>query len=381
MTSAYTPNKHIEQPANGDAVGSWNVPVNADWAIIDLALGGNVGINAASAPATVNLSLAQYQPLYLNFTGTLTNNVIYRLPSGVGGQWVVYNDTLGAFTLTIASLGGGANVVIGTGVRTLIMSDGINVYLSSNTITPPAGPTTSIQYNNAGALAGSSNLTWNNSINQLAVAGTVAVSSALPIVTVASSAVGSWKSYVEFDYGLVSKWQVGVDVSASGANNFYFYDSVVGAVRFFIDPSGNVGINTVTPHAKLEVSSTSDANPIALVSGASNAVRLGTSAGAALVQGVTADGSTGYAPLSIGGTSLSFTIGAALAMSIDSNSNIYPVAAASTTMTNGFFYIPAAPGAPTGVPSAVGGHVPMYYDATNNQFYIYNAGWKKVALT
>jgi len=381
MTSAYTPNKNIEQPANGDAVGSWNVPVNADWAIIDLALGGNVGINATSAPATVNLTLAQYQPLYIIFTGTLTNNVIYRLPSGVGGQWVVYNGTSGAFTLTIASLGGGANVVIGAGVRTLIMSDGTNVYLSSNTITPPAGPTTSIQYNNAGALAGSSNLVWNNSINQLAVAGTVAVSSALPIVTVASAAVGSWKSYVEFDYGLVSKWQVGVDVSAVGANNFYFYDSVAGAVRFFIDPSGNAGINTVTPNAKLEVRSTSDANPIALVSGASNAVRLGTSAGAAVVQGVSADGTTSYQPLSIGGSTLTFTIGTTSAMAIDANTNIYPTASASTTMTNGFFYIPAAAGIPTGVPAAIGGHVPMYYDAANNQFYIYNAGWKKVALT
>lgn len=68
-------------------------------------------------------------------------------------------------------------------------------------------------------------------------------------------------------------------------------------------------------------------------------------------------------------------------LQVDANANIYPTKSASTTMTGGFFYIPAAPGAPTGVPSSVGGHLPMYFDATNNNFYIYNGAWKKVTLT
>lgn len=65
---------------------------------------------------------------------------------------------------------------------------------------------------------------------------------------------------------------------------------------------------------------------------------------------------------------------------IDSNGNIYG-ASGTTGMTNGFFYIPAAAGAPTGVPTAVAGRVPMYYDTTNNQFYVYNGAWKKVTLS
>ena len=55
-------------------------------------------------------------------------------------------------------------------------------------------------------------------------------------------------------------------------------------------------------------------------------------------------------------------------------------ASGTTTMTDGFFYIPAAAGAPTGVPTAISGRVPMYYDTTNNNFYVYNGGWKKVLL-
>jgi len=49
-------------------------------------------------------------------------------------------------------------------------------------------------------------------------------------------------------------------------------------------------------------------------------------------------------------------------------------------MTAGFYYIPSAAGAPSGTPTAITGHVPMYYDSTNNAFYIYNGAWKKVTL-
>jgi hypothetical protein len=54
--------------------------------------------------------------------------------------------------------------------------------------------------------------------------------------------------------------------------------------------------------------------------------------------------------------------------------------ALATTATDGFLYIPACAGIPTGVPTGYIGRVPLVYDSTNNNFYIYNGGWKKTSV-
>jgi hypothetical protein len=55
--------------------------------------------------------------------------------------------------------------------------------------------------------------------------------------------------------------------------------------------------------------------------------------------------------------------------------------ALATTATDGFFYVNACAGAPTGVPTAPpGGAKAMVYDTTNNKLWVYNGSWRGVVL-
>lgn len=50
--------------------------------------------------------------------------------------------------------------------------------------------------------------------------------------------------------------------------------------------------------------------------------------------------------------------------------------AVATNATDGFAYMTTCAGTPTGTPSTLTGLSPFVFDSSNNQFYIYNSGWK-----
>lgn len=156
--------------------------------------------------------------------------------------------------------------------------------------------------------------------------------------------------------GAPNVFGVATNTYTSLQHNFYGGD---GTTRLTIDASGNIlaggSLGFVANTARLYItgSSTSTDSGIVYRSGSPTA---------------TGD------HLSIqnsSGTSL---------FSVNSNGNTY-TSEGSTGMSNGFFYIPAAAGPPTAVPSTISGRVPMYYDSSNNRFYIYNGSWKQVALS
>jgi len=130
-------NKDLTLPANGEYVNTWNIPVNADLTIIDNALGGTTNLNATSG--SVTLTSAQYQPLILNVTGSISANVTYTIPSGVGGQWIIKNLTTGGYAVIIASGGGGSSATVVNGVVSTVVSDGTNCYIPSNANVPTGG--------------------------------------------------------------------------------------------------------------------------------------------------------------------------------------------------------------------------------------------------
>lgn len=102
---------------------NWSVPVNYDFGAIDLALGGSVSISVTSVVVSPqSMVLSQYQPMSIIFTGVLSANLAYALPSSVGGTWAVYNNTTGAFTLTMTTPAGSSlSVVIPNGGPYLVV--------------------------------------------------------------------------------------------------------------------------------------------------------------------------------------------------------------------------------------------------------------------
>jgi microcystin-dependent protein len=106
-----TANKGFEQPTLG-SIG-WGLPLNDDFGGIDAAFGSVTTLSVTGQTATpVVLTLPQYRNLTIKFEGVLTANVTFQLPAGVGGQWVMQRGTTGAFSITIASLGGGTSKIL-----------------------------------------------------------------------------------------------------------------------------------------------------------------------------------------------------------------------------------------------------------------------------
>ena len=94
---------------------NWSIPINYDLGAMDLALGGLVTISVTGLLVDQTMVLSQYQPMTIVFSGTLSASIKYSLPASVGGSWVVYNNTTGAFTLSMGSPTGPTTVVIPAG--------------------------------------------------------------------------------------------------------------------------------------------------------------------------------------------------------------------------------------------------------------------------
>jgi len=130
-----TVNKSLVEPTfnntsgtlpNGNAYTSWDSPVNYNMTTLDNALGSTSAISVTGVTTTQTLTLAQYQSLMLDFTGVLSNDVLYNVPAGVGGFWIISNSC------TVNH-----NVSIGYNVGTVVIPKGGQYLVFVDTTTSP----------------------------------------------------------------------------------------------------------------------------------------------------------------------------------------------------------------------------------------------------
>jgi hypothetical protein len=93
-------------PIRGTDVGTWDVPVNGNFNILDSMFGGVSTVALTSAAVT--LTSSQAQSSIIRFTGTLTANVAVTLP-GIYKFWTVDNQIVNSpssFAVTLVSTSG-----------------------------------------------------------------------------------------------------------------------------------------------------------------------------------------------------------------------------------------------------------------------------------
>jgi hypothetical protein len=147
MVSTFTPNVGIERPANNDYVDTWDVPVNADWTLIDKRIGASVQVSLTNVDVALSQSQAQNQRIL--FTGTLSGNVTVTIPLAfgsstvaMGGVWIIDNQTTGAFNITVKTVASGSTgIVVTQGKTSTIVSDGTNVKFADDRVSSIGGPT------------------------------------------------------------------------------------------------------------------------------------------------------------------------------------------------------------------------------------------------
>jgi microcystin-dependent protein len=98
-----------------------------------------VSISAAGTGA-MTLSAAEVAAQVQNYTGALTGNRIVNFGTGVG-YWFVYNNTSGAFSLTLRVNGGDAGAAVAQGSYSIVRSDGTNLDVA---FTATSGTVTSV---------------------------------------------------------------------------------------------------------------------------------------------------------------------------------------------------------------------------------------------
>jgi len=276
-----TTNKALTTPANGSNVGTWDVPVNANFTAIDTAFGGKATINTIGG--TTVLTSAQYQPLFLVISGALLSNAIIQFPAGVGGQWVVLNSTTGAFTVTFSSAGGGATYALAQNIRTVLVCDGgtFGVTLSSNlaATAAPGGATTQVQYNNAGSLAASANFTFDGT--NVSVAGALTSNTLTPTTALSPAYGGTGQSTLTANNVILGNGTTAVQFVAPGTTGNVLASNGTTWVSVAPSASGNVSVSGTTP-VNGQLSQWSSGTTIqAITTGTGVVTALGTNVGSA----------------------------------------------------------------------------------------------------
>lgn len=129
MPSTYTTRIRLEKQATGENSNTWGSRLNSNvFSLVDQAVAGYTSIALAADSVTLSVengSVDQARSAILELHGTLTSSVDVIIPS-VTKQYLVRNNTSGAFSVTMKCAGGGGTAVP-QGYVAIMYCDGVSV--------------------------------------------------------------------------------------------------------------------------------------------------------------------------------------------------------------------------------------------------------------
>ena len=157
----YTSNLGLALPTTGDLAGLWGYTVNDSiTSLLDAAVAGTttISVDADTTLSTTDGVTNQARAAIINWTatGTVTRNITAPAHSKV---YIVFNNTGGTQSIVIRGTGPTTGVTVAAGAQAMVAWDGSDFARVGGG--DPGGSNTQVQYNNAGNLAGSANLTFN----------------------------------------------------------------------------------------------------------------------------------------------------------------------------------------------------------------------------
>ena len=347
MSSTFTPNKVLEEPANGDYVDTWNVPVNRDMTFIDSALGQTIVFNATAGSQTLTQSSSStsigtysYVPSFITITGAISADVTYTIPTGVGGTWTVRNLTTdatgGPWSVYFAYAGGGTSVAVERDITEVICCDTTpsvayrGIYKPSNIPGTDSVSTAAIQDGavtyaklNSAALAtvaeyraggvGTASFTGSvigsNSMSVSSVTGTIipgmVLSGGSPAVPAGTTSVSQTSATPAGSVGGAGVYVISASQTAGGSITGTIPDTIIPTTTAW-DSAGYVALTpgaTVTPDFSLGYNFSLALNSVSTLANPTN-VKIGQTGIIAVTEGSSSTSATitGYIGASFNGT-------------------------------------------------------------------------------
>lgn len=130
--STFTTNYNLQLQAVGENPNTWGTVLNTNViTLLDNILGSTFSVSVAGS-ADYSITQANASNANITATGLLTGNINFIFPAAMGGKWIFFNNTTGAFSITVKT-SGGTGVIVPQGDRFIVSSDGANMYFATTT--------------------------------------------------------------------------------------------------------------------------------------------------------------------------------------------------------------------------------------------------------